>query len=428
MPTINFGRRELAKLKPPKGVEITYWDARTPGFGLRFQGSANASWILAYRSHGGGRSAQKKRLTIGPLSTMKLEVAKQHAKDLLAQVRLGADPMAERQAIRRGVTVGDLCKAYLREHVEPKRKARTAASYRVFIDNWILPEWNKRKAHSITRADVQALHRKMGVPAPEGCGKPGAANRIVAFISAVFTWASDNGQLPEQFPNPARRIARYDEKTHERFLAVAEFAKLGEALRLAETDGIPWTTNPSKKQKHLPREESRRVVFDAGSVAAIRLLIFTGCRLREILNLRHNEVDFENGLLRLGDSKTGQKVVVLPAPALEILNKLERIGIYVIPSQSAGTQDEKPRSDLNRPWARITAHAGLKGLRIHDLRHSFASIAVAGGMNLPMVAKLLGHADISTTQRYAHLADDPVRAGANTIASTIKAAMDGVAA
>jgi len=427
MPTLNFGRRELAKLHPAPGVASVYYDARTPGFGLRFHASGAASWVLDYRPHGGGRSAMKKRLTIAARDAMQLETAKQAAKDMLAKIRLGADPMAERQATRRGVTVADLCESYLREHVRPKRKSETVDGYQTYIDNWIVPEWGKRKALSLTRADVQKLHRRMGIPRPEGCGKPGAANRLVTFVSAVYTWAADNGALPEAFPNPARRVARFKEKGRERFLAVAEFAKLGEALRLAETDGIPWRPDPAKKLKHAPKEENRRVVFDKWSVAAIRLLVFTGCRRSEILNLKWESVDFEHGMLRLPDSKTGPKPVPLSAPALEILSKLERAGVYVIAGQSAGTENEKPRTDLIRPWARITAHAGLKGLRLHDLRHSFASVGVSGGLNLPLIAKMLGHADIATTQRYAHLSDDPVRAGVNTIGATIKAAMDGAA-
>jgi integrase len=167
--------------------------------------------------------------------------------------------------------------------------------------------------------------------------------------------------------------------------------------------------------------ENRVVKLDQWTVAAVRLLIFTGCRLREVLNLRWREVDLERGLLLLPDSKTGAKAVVLSAPALDILKKLDRVGDYVI----ASTDPQKPRADLQRPWAQITKHAKLDGLRIHDLRHSFASVGAAGGLGLPIVGKLLGHKDASTTQRYAHLADDPLRRGANTIAKSIKAALDG---
>ena len=154
-------------------------------------------------------------------------------------------------------------------------------------------------------------------------------------------------------------------------------------------------------------------------VAAFRLLLFTGCRLGEILTLKWDYVDFQRGLLNLPDSKTGKKSVLLASPALQILSDLPRLGPYVI----AGQQPDKPRADLQRPWRRLTAHAGLNGLRIHDLRHSFASVGAESGMGLLIVGKLLGHADQSTTARYAHLGNDPLRRAAETVAGTIAAAI-----
>ena len=155
--------------------------------------------------------------------------------------------------------------------------------------------------------------------------------------------------------------------------------------------------------------------------AAIRLLLFTGCRLREILDLRWSDVDLERGMLNLLDSKTGRKSVILNAPALAVIGTLPRIGDYVI----HGERPDKPRSDLKRPWAIVCRRAGLEGVRIHDLRHSFASIGVGAGHGLPIVGKLLGHADASSTARYAHLDADPVRRASNSIAATIEAAMNG---
>lgn len=427
MPTLNLGRREIAALSAEPGRAITYYDSKLKGFGLRFHATGKASFIVEYRPIGGGRKAPKKRITIGAADGMKLEVARQAAMDMLAKVRLGADPIAERQAARRAATVGDLLDSYLAEHVRPKLKPRTVELYEGYAENYVRPAWGTRKAGSIVRGDMQRLHRKIGGPKPDGEGKPGAANRLVAFVSGTFTWAALNGALPETYPNPARNVQHFPGKVRERFLGAAEFGRLGDALRLAETDGIPWTPDPKKKAKHAPKEENRRVVCDAWAVAAIRLLMLTGCRLREILHLKWSAVNFERGVLILEDSKTGAKTVVLPASALAILKKLDRVGVYVIAGESAGSDEERPRADLQRPWARITEHAGLTGLRIHDLRHSFASVAVAGGLNLPVVGKLLGHANVATTQKYAHLADDPVRAASNAIANTIMAQLEGVA-
>ena len=156
----------------------------------------------------------------------------------------------------------------------------------------------------------------------------------------------------------------------------------------------------------------------------MRLLLFTGARLREILHLQWTHVDLERGLSLLPDSKTGRKTIVLNAPALAVLNGTTRVGAYVIAGQSSGTEDEKPRSDLKRPWAMVTRHAKLDGLRLHDLRHNFASFGAGGGMGLPIIGKLLGHSQPATTQRYAQSQDaDPLRKASNTIGNTIAAAM-----
>jgi integrase len=169
----------------------------------------------------------------------------------------------------------------------------------------------------------------------------------------------------------------------------------------------------------LPKPAKRLVVFSPYVTAAIRLLLFTGCRLREILHLRWNEIDFEREMSFLTDSKTGKRTVTLNAPALTVLNELKRIGSYVI----LGGRSDRPRSDLNRPWDRITVHAKLAGLRIHDLRHSFASIGAGGGLGLPIVGKLLGHATAASTARYAHIDNDPLKRASERIGHTIQAAL-----
>jgi integrase len=176
--------------------------------------------------------------------------------------------------------------------------------------------------------------------------------------------------------------------------------------------------------KHIAKRR-KPTIISPHVAAAFRLLIFTGCRLREILRLRWDHVDFERGMLFLPDSKTGRKAVVLNAIAIQVLGDLERIGNYVIAGDNAGTEQEKPRADLKRPWRGITRRARLDGLRIHDLRHSFASVGAGGGMGLPIVGKLLGHADQATTARYAHLDNDPLRQASNAIGKAIAHAMDG---
>ena len=184
-----------------------------------------------------------------------------------------------------------------------------------------------------------------------------------------------------------------------------------------------WQVDATKPTaKHAPKENGRTVIGQHAA-AAIRLLILTGARLREILHLRWEHVDLERGLLFLPDSKTGKKAIVLNAPAMAVLAGLPRIGAYVVAGQAAGTDSEKPRADLNKPWRAIRKRAGLDGVRIHDLRHTHASIGAGAGLGLPIIGKLLGHTKASTTQRYAHLDNDPLRRASENIGGRIAAAM-----
>jgi integrase len=196
-------------------------------------------------------------------------------------------------------------------------------------------------------------------------------------------------------------------------------ARLSEAIREAETAGIPWDVDETKPTAKHVAEENRRTLIGPHAAAALRLLILTGARLREILNLRWEWVDLERGLLLLPDSKTGRKTIVLNAPAMAVLAGLPRTGDYVI----AGDNPEKPRADLNKPWRAIRKRAGLTNVRIHDLRHTHASIGAGAGLGLPIIGKLLGHSQPSTTARYAHLDADPLRSASEVIAGRIAAAM-----
>ena len=200
--------------------------------------------------------------------------------------------------------------------------------------------------------------------------------------------------------------------------------RLGDSLRLAETDGLPWQVDDTgPKAKHLAKPENRRTRLDPHSIAAIRLLILTGARLREILSAQWSQVDTQRGVLFLPDSKTGRKPIYLSAAALAVLVKIPKYenNPYII----AGAKKGAPRSDLKKPWDSITRAAGLKGLRLHDLRHSFASVGAGGGLGLPIVGKLLGHTQTATTARYAHLDADPMRRAADKIGAEISAALEG---
>ncbi len=241
-------------------------------------------------------------------------------------------------------------------------------------------------------------------------------------MGSLFRYAVTCGLLPQDH-NPTRGIRKFRENRRERFLSTDELELLGAAIREAETVGIPWELDVTKPTaKHSPTNH-RRTKIAPQAAAAPRLLIFTGARLREILHLRWEEIDWDRSLLFLPDSKTGQKTIVLNAPALAVLSALPHVGKYVIAGEKAGTEHEKPRADLQRPWAMISARAGFSGVRIHDLRHTHASIGASAGLGLAIIGKLLGHAHPSTTNRYAHLDNDPLRRASERIGKDLARAM-----
>jgi integrase len=412
---------------PVRSTEYVLWCGQLAGFGCRVWPSGKKTFITQYRV--GGAKSPTRKVTIGVLGKFTVEQARDEAIRILAQAQLGEDEAANRASFRAEMTVAELCDEYMREGVDHK-KPSTIASDHCRIDSHIKPLLGKKRISEVTGADIskflrdiangkarrdQKTAKKRGRSIVRG-GK-GTATRTVRFLGGIFTYAVKRGYLKE---NPKKGVELYPDKKGERFLSTEEFQRLGEGLRLAETDGIPWTLVEGRKAKHRPvKEENRREVFNPHVVAAFRLLLFTGCRLGEILTLKWDYVDFQRGMLNLPDSKTGKKSVLLASPALQILSELPRLGPYVI----AGQQPNSPRADLQRPWRRLTAHAGLKGLRLHDLRHSYASVGAESGMGLLIVGKLLGHADQSTTARYAHLSNDPLRRAAETVAGTIAAAI-----
>jgi len=413
MPTQKLTKRTVDGAQPGP-ARYTIFDTEISGFGLRVSPTGEKSWVYMYRAGEGGRRAPKKRVTLGSTKRFTPEEARTEAERLRACVNRGIDPQDQKAMQRQALTVAELAELFLSEHVGAKRKEGTRSSYDGVIRTWVVPALGAKKAKDVKRADVARLHLKMK-------DTPAQANRTVAIISSMFGFAFRRG-LVEGDQNPARGIEKYREAHRDRFLSGVEMERLGAAIREAETVGVPWQIDPQKRTKHL-RKDRRETIIGEHAAAALRLLTFTGARLREILHLKWEHVDLERGLLLLPDSKTGKKTIVLNAPALAVLNGLSRIGVYVIAGDSAGTDKEKPRADLKRPWSVVTRHAGLEGLRLHDLRHNFAAFGAGGGMGLPIIGKLLGHSQPTTTARYAHLDADPLRKASNSIGATLAAAM-----
>ncbi len=385
-------RERIAKLTKrtvdaaqPAAERYILWDSELKGFGLRVETSGTKAFLVRYRAAG-----RKRLVTIGRFGQLTPEQARGMAQETLASVRRGHDPVDERRKERDALSVAELAARFLTEHVDAKRKKSTAGHYRSLIDCYLLPKHGGRKAQDFSRADLARQHLSLQ-------DRPYQANRLLAVVASMYSFGETHGLVPEGC-NPASRIERFSEARRERFLSTDELARLGEAFRRFEKEGQ----------------------FGM-SIAALRLLLFTGARLREILDLRWEHVDLERGLLLLPDSKTGQKAITLNGPALAVLQSLERMGPFVIP----GTNSDAPRADLKKPWTAVTEAASLHGLRIHDLRHSFASVGAGAGLGLPIVGRLLGHTQAATTQRYAHLDADPIRRAADAIGATIAAALDG---
>jgi integrase len=272
-----------------------------------------------------------------------------------------------------------------------------------------------------TRADVKT--GKRGRAIVEG-GK-GTATRTVGLLGGIFSFAVSEGYRPD---NPVRGVKRYPDKKAERFLSAAELKRLGDALSASEK---AWAAHVRATDEWLaagkqgPEPKAAEEAENPVALTAIRLLVLTGCRKSEILALKLEHVDLAWSCLRLPDSKTGAKVVPLGAPALALLTELSRTegNPYVLPGTIAG----KHFVGLPRVWERLRKRAELPGVRLHDLRHSFASAGAAAGDSLLVIGKLLGHHDAKTTSRYAHLADDPLKAAADRISTKIAAAMAAAA-
>ena len=370
----------------PQVTEFFLWDENIPGFGLRVMPSGRKSFVVQYRA---GR--RPRRMSLGPSTVLTCDQARTRAITIIAAVKNGEDPAAVRAANRNAATVSDLAERFDKEHIAVRLKASTAKEYRGNLRRFILPALGRLAVPEITRADVAKFHHDLR-------HIPYQANRCLEVVSKMFVLAEMWGLRPDG-SNPRKHIRKYPEEKRERFLSAAELRRIGDVLREMEIEGI-----------ELP-----------SAILAARLLILTGCRLGEIMSLKWEYVDFDEHALRLPDSKSGKKTVHLGTPAVECLQTAQRI--HGNPWVITGTLPGKSLSDMQPFWQRTRARAGLKDVRIHDLRHTFASTAVASGQGLPMIGKLLGHTQVQTTARYAHLAADPVRSAADSVATSLREAL-----
>ena len=380
---INVCRRTVEGLRAER--DTLYWDRRLPGFGVRAYPGGAKVYVVQVRR--GGRS---RRMSIGRHGVIGAEAARKRAARIILGLKSGGDADALRGRPRAGPTVAELARRYLKEHVEVRCKPTTANRVRGTLRNHLLPAFGNTGIAALEPERVWALRNELHAT-------PGSANHAVNTLSAMFNLAETWGLVPEG-SNPCAEVARYRIRRRERFLTGAEFERLGAVLN----------------------ESEARAEVSARAADAIRLLMFTGCRKNEVLGLRWEEVDFERGELRLADSKTGPRTVLLPPAAARILRARWRDrgaerGAWVFPGRKPGAR----LRDVGRPWRKLRSRAGLADVRLHDLRHSFASRALALGESLPAIGRLLGHTEIQTTARYAHLAEDSVREAAARVAASI---------
>ena len=413
MPILKFTQPTIEALAPQAKAYIAY-DSSLKGFGVRVNPTGRRVWLIEYRPNGGGRSSLKRRYTFGATETLSVAEARAKAKRLLGGIHNDQDPAGARADQRASLTVAELAERFIAEEVAPKRKRRTTELYQLYLRRHVLPPIGTRKARDVSHADIAKLHRKIAAD-----GRKVTANRVATFMSGLYTWAGKMGELPKG-TNPAKDIERFREEGRERFLGDDEIRRLGETLALAETKGLPFEVDESNpKAKHTPKHG--RTIVSKHATNGIRLLLLTGCRLREVLHLRWQDVDLAHAMFTIVDGKTGRRGVWLNAPALAVLDELShiRIGDYVI----AGDNPDKPRADLQKPWAQVVKHARLDGVTLHTLRHTHASVGVGAGFGLPIVGALLGHRQSSTTSKYAHIANAPARRASEAIGAAINAAM-----
>jgi integrase len=404
---------EIKDLAPPaQGNRIVY-DPEVKGFGVRLTAKGARAFVLNYRIDG-----RERRITIGSFPDWSTKAARDRAKELKRQIDLGADPMQEREEARAAKTVGELCDLFESDFLG-KRRATTQADYKSLMRLYVRPKFGKLKVEALRHSDIAAVHREIAKRAPY------RANRFLAVMSVLMKLAVTENMRDD---DPVPGVEKAPEEKRERFLSPAEIVKLAGAL----------AAHPEK-----------------ASANAIRLLMLTGARRGEVLAATWGQFDLEVAVWTKPSSHTKQKkvhCVPLNAAALSLLvdMKAEATSVYLFPTPQPGRRGDRqlgeaPLQDIKRTWASVCEGAGLgsyidqtdelgrpvKGgdgkpvkvwrsdVRLHDLRHSFASILASSGLSLPIVGALLGHSQPRTTARYAHLYDDALRAATERVGAVV---------
>jgi integrase len=367
-------------LSPGAGNDIA-WDTVVPGFGARITETGRRTYFLKYRTKAG----QQRKPKIGDHGPITCDQARAIAREWYMEAKSGGDPSAERSLSRAGETIADLCDQYHREHSLAHKKPKSVFDESRMIEKVVKPQIGRKKVSELGRPDIVKLHKSLA-------GTPFTANRVLSLLSHMMTMAMKWGLRPEGV-NPCKGIPKFKEKAKERYLSPEEIDRL-----FAVLDDVG--------------------VDDPVIAALFKLSVMTGARRGELLNLKWSEVDLRNRRFKLLDSKTGPKIIHLSGPAAAVVQGIHPVhgNPYVFP----GRIDGKPLVSVKKAWDSIRKKAGIQDARIHDLRHTFASIGVQNGIPLFDVGKLMGHRSLSTTARYAHLLDKNLTDAVDRIASKIK--------
>src|SRR5262245_51945614 len=365
---------------PAHGNKIT-WDDAIRGFGVRVTAAGARSFVLNYRRKSDGR---ERRITIGAFPDWSTTAAREEAKRLKREIDGGADPIGEQEQSRAAPTVADLCERFLADYV-PRKRPATQRDYRQQIAADILPALGEMKVAAVTFADVDSLHRKISKRAPTH------ANRVLALLSRMFTMAIRWGMRPD---NPVRGIERNTEGKRQRYASPAELARLSAAL--AE-------------------------LRDQAAANAVRLMLLTGARRGEVLAAKWKDFDLPAGMWTKPASTTKQKkthTVPLSDAACRLLGEMQDAAddgaVYLFPARRTPY-----RLDIDDAWAALRKAANVPDVRLHDLRHTYASVLASAGLSLPVIGALLGHATPITTARYSHLFPDVQRAATERASAII---------
>lgn len=380
---MKFTKKSLDELAPAdKRYEV--FDIHEPGFCIRVGLNGEKSFYYFYRN-GKGRGGKLRRLFIGKMSNVTLEQAKTILNSYKARIVLGDDPVNDINLKKKEPILENVIEEFFINHVDTKLKDKTKDSYRNMKNNFIIPALGKKKITEVSFKDVSKLHADMK-------NTPYQANRCIALLSKFFNWC-ELEEYRKVNSNPVKGIEKYKEKARTVFMEKDTLELIGKAIYELEQIGS----------------------ISIYSLTAIKILLLTGARKGEILSLKWSYFNANHTQAILPDSKTGQKIIIIPSVVWELLSNLPQENEYCFP----GNGKEGHLVDIKKTWRIICEKAGISGWRIHDLRHAFAAYAASSGQSLPIIGSLLGHSQPQTTARYAHLANNPIRQAAEETAGIL---------